>query len=402
MNENIKNTFERVLTIDLIQVIISNSSDKEACHKVKIKPILVKGNMVYQVSEFRGQKVLHKNLSKEEVLLQVESYTEGELRFRQMEITTKEKLITILISKKGKETIKERMLKAPVKEQNLEHNREKQYILPEGTPVPFLIDLGVMTKDGKIVKAKYDKYKQINRFLEFVEDILPSLPNKDKVTILDFGCGKSYLTFAMYYYLRELKEYNVQIIGLDLKEDVIEKCNRLAQEYGYTGLEFLRGDIASYEGVEQIDMVVTLHACDTATDYALYKAIRWNAKVILSVPCCQHELNKQMKDTPLEQLFQYGIIKERSAALITDGLRCNLLEQWGYKTQILEFIDMSHTPKNMLIRAVKGSTPYKIKHGKTVKKQENGMNYSELLQFFGVHPTLDQLLTEYKEELNKK
>ena len=217
----------------------------------------------------------------------------------------------------------------------------------------FLVDLGVMTPEGKIVHARYDKFRQINRFLEFVEDILPALPKDRELTILDFGCGKSYLTFAIYYYLRECQGLDVRIIGLDLKEDVIRKCSDLSSKYGYDKLTFLQGDIAGYEGCTQVDMVVTLHACDTATDYALYKAVKWGASVILSVPCCQHELNKQIENETLAPVLKYGLLKERMSALITDGLRAGLLEQQGYNTQILEFIDMEHTPKNILIRAVK-------------------------------------------------
>ena len=215
------------------------------------------------------------------------------------------------------------------------------------------MDLGVQTKEGKIIHAKYDKFKQINRFLEFVQDILPALPQDRKISILDFGCGKSYLTFALYYYLKILNHYQVDVVGLDLKEDVIDNCNRLKEKYGYDDLMFLKGDIKEYNDKEQVDMVVTLHACDTATDYALYKAITWNAKVILSVPCCQHELNKQIDSRLLQPVLKYGLLKERMSALLTDGIRANLLEKAGYETQILEFIDMEHTPKNILIRAVK-------------------------------------------------
>ena len=201
----------------------------------------------------------------------------------------------LVISKKGKATIKRKRKKVQAKAADLSHNRKKKYILEEGIVVPFLQDLGVMTQDGKIVRTKMDKFRQINRFLEFVEDILPQLDKDRELTLLDFGCGKSYLTFAMYYYLHELKGYDIRIIGLDLKTDVILHCNELAKKYGYEKLTFLVGDIADYEGVDQVDMVVTLHACDTATDYALAKAVGWNAKVILSVPCCQHEVNKQLE-----------------------------------------------------------------------------------------------------------
>lgn len=252
-------------------------------------------------------------------------------------------------------SIKSKPQKGAVKMAALSHNRKKNYILQEGVYVPFLKDLGVITEEGKIVRNRFDKFRQINRFLEFIEDILPELEQeKDReLTILDFGCGKSYLTFAMYYYLHELKGYDIRIIGLDLKADVIAHCNALAKDYGYEKLDFLVGDIADYEGVDQVDMVVTLHACDTATDHALSKAVHWNAKVILSVPCCQHELNRQIEAKELMPIMKYGLLKERFAALVTDGLRAEYLEREGYETQILEFIDMEHTPKNILIRGVR-------------------------------------------------
>lgn len=247
------------------------------------------------------------------------------------------------------------------------------------------MELGVQTKDGAIVHAKYDKFRQINRFLEFIEDVLPKLDKNQETRIIDFGCGKSYLTFAMYYYLKVLKGYPVRITGLDLKTDVIEHCSRLAKKFGYESLEFLHGDIASYEGTDEVDMVVTLHACDTATDYALEKAVRWNAKVILSVPCCQHEVNKQMESELFAPVFHYGIIKERMAALYTDALRAEVLEAMGYRVQILEFIDMEHTPKNLLIRAVKQG-----------KRKENREAIEAILKEIHTEPTLYRLLMEEK------
>ena len=275
-------------------------------------------------------------------------------QYRQMEIETTEVRATVLISKKGKVTIKKKILTDNVdKKIDLSHNREKQYILQEGTPVPFLVDLGVQTIEGKTVQSKSDKFKQINRYLEFIRDILPQLPKDKEISIIDFGCGKSYLTFALYYFLHEKQNLQVRIIGLDLKQDVIEHCNRLRTKYGYSGLQFLYGDISTYTGANQVDMVVTLHACDTATDYALYKAVKWGAKVILSVPCCQHELNRQIDNEMMKPLLKYGLVKERMSALITDAVRADLLENCGYETQILEFIDMEHTPKNILIRAIK-------------------------------------------------
>ena len=272
--------------------------------------------------------------------------------FRQMQASTVHMNYTVLVSKKGKVTIQKKASKGSVRPVELSHNRSKKYILEEGIPVPFLQDLGVMTKDGKIVHSRFDKFRQINRFLEFIEDILPKLEKDREITILDFGCGKSYLTFAMYYYLHELKHYDVRIIGLDLKADVIAHCQQLAEDYGYEKLTFLTGDIADYDGVDHVDMVVTLHACDTATDYALDKAVRWGAKVILSVPCCQHEVNRQIENELLQPVLKYGLIKERMSALLTDAIRANLLEEAGYQVQVLEFIDMEHTPKNILLRAV--------------------------------------------------
>ncbi len=238
-----------------------------------------------------------------------------------------------------------------------------------------------MTGEGKVVHARYDKFRQINRFLEFIEDVLPRLDRDRELTILDFGCGKSYLTFAMYYYFRKLKGYDVKIVGLDLKEDVIARCQALAEKYGYDKLQFCQGDIASYRGVDRVDMVVTLHACDTATDFALAKAVGWGASVILSVPCCQHELNRQISNEVMKPVFSYGVLKERIAALMTDGLRAQMLERAGYETQILEFIDMEHTPKNLLIRAVY-----------TGKKKDNEKELRACLDAFHLHPTLESLL----------
>lgn len=251
--------------------------------------------------------------------------------------------------------------------------------------MPFLQDLGVMTAEGKIVRSRFDKFRQINRFLEFIEDVLPKLPTGRELTVLDFGCGKSYLTFAMYYYLHELNGMDVRIIGLDLKTEVIRHCNELAEKYGYQKLKFLEGNIANYTGAEQVDMVVTLHACDTATDFALAKAVGWKASVILSVPCCQHELNGQMKNETLQPIFSYGLIKERIAALVTDAMRAEYLKNEGYDTQILEFIDMEHTPKNILIRAV--YTGRKGGHTRQIRECE------EMLH---IDPMLGRLLEQQK------
>lgn len=347
----IEELLEQCIQKNLIDLTISGLKKKneELPVKIKVRPVAMKDKIEYQVSEFIGRKVFHKNYKKDELKKKITDWMQED--YKQAQFTMTDATAQIL-SGKHSQTVKYKKCKEVRVQRDLSHNRTKRYILPEGTPVGFLIDLGVMTKEGKIVRQKYDKYRQINRFLEFVEDILPQLSKEREQTIIDFGCGKSYLTFAMYYYLKELKGYDIRIIGLDLKEDVIAHCDELKDKYGYGKLSFLVGDIASYTDVDAVDMVVTLHACDTATDYALAKAVQWGAKVILSVPCCQHEANRMMENELLQPVLQYGILKERMAAIMTDAVRANLLTAKGYDTQILEFIDMEHTPKNLLIRAV--------------------------------------------------
>lgn len=384
---DLQSLFTDCLNETLIRVILSNPSSKDGVIKICARPMLKNKSLLFQIEEYTKTQVFHKNLTAGDA----GSYLTGKLSsdtssqtasFKNALVETQSFTANVLVSKKGTITIKKKVnASAKQPKISLSHNRKKKYILEEGIPVPFLIDLGVMTQNGNIVNAHYDKFRQINRFLEYIEDILPSLPTGRELRILDFGCGKSYLTFAIYYYLKVLKGYPVRITGLDLKEDVIRHCNELAVKYGYDKLEFLCGDIAYYDGCSQVDMVVTLHACDTATDYALAKAVGWGAKVILSVPCCQHELNKQMKNDLLSPVLHYGILKERIAALMTDGLRAQILEANGYRTQILEFIDMAHTPKNLLIRAVYNG------HCADNKAQIN-----ELLAAFDVNPTLYRLL----------
>ena len=384
---DLQSLFTDCLNETLIRVILSNPSSKDGVIKICARPVLKNKSLLFQIEEYTKTQVFHKNLTAGDA----GSYLTGKLssdassqtaEFKNALVETKSFTANVLVSKKGTITIKKKM-NASTKQPkiSLSHNRKKKYILEEGIPVPFLIDLGVMTQNGSIVNAHYDKFRQINRFLEYIGDILPSLPTGRELRILDFGCGKSYLTFAIYYYLKVLKGYPVRITGLDLKEDVIRHCNELAVKYGYDKLEFLCGDIAYYDGCSQVDRVVTLHACDTATDYALAKAVGWGAKVILSVPCCQHELNKQMKNDLLSPVLHYGILKERMAALMTDGLRAQILEANGYRTQILEFIDMAHTPKNLLIRAVYNG-----------HCADNKAQIDELLAAFDVNPTLYRLL----------
>lgn len=379
LEKNIDNDFRRIL--------ISNARKKEGTSKMQVRPVLVREQVCYQVTRTEGTKEIHKNFQKEDLIRYLcQEMTEN---FRQLQLEGRCVQGTVLVSKKGRMSIKTKNIQKQGKNKEefpamLSHNRTKKYLLQEGIPVPWLIDLGVMSPDGKVKHSKYDKFKQLNRFLEFIRDILPKLPRDREIRIIDFGCGKSYLTFAMYYYLKVLNNYDIKVTGLDLKTDVIETCSRLAEKYGYDKLEFLQGDIASYEGADQVDMVVTLHACDTATDYALAKAVKWNASVILSVPCCQHELNRQVFNETLAPVLEYGILKERFAAILTDGLRAQMLTTAGYDTQILEFIDMEHTPKNLLIRAVKNQ------QAKQDTQQEKA--WEECVQAFHVHPSLENLL----------
>ena len=385
----LRQILEFCLDKDLERILLNNPVDASIFSKTKIRPLLLKGELIFQAEEQRGKQAFHKNLNIDEAILYVENCLAHD--FRQGEITSAKGKGTVLVSKKGKMTVKFKQQARIITQKTLEHNRKKQYLLPEGTPVPFLVDLGVMTKEGQIVHSRYDKYRQINRFLEFIEDILPQLDKHKENVIIDFGCGKSYLTFAMYHYLRELKGYPVRIIGLDLKEEVIRHCSELAIRYGYNKLSFTCGDIASYEGVDHVDMVVTLHACDLATDYALEKAVDWDAKVILSVPCCQHELNKQIKNPVLQPVLEYGLIKERMAALYTDAIRAQILEYTGYNTQILEFIDMEHTPKNILLRAV-SRKKNEISPAEEEKRQKAGEQVKELIRFLHADPAIVRLL----------
>ena len=394
--ETLASMLDDFINEQLDQIVLSNPAEKDHLLKVKVRPMLMKGALVFQAEEFTKTQAFHKNMSAEELKVYLTDQLSGS--FKQAEVLSELGSATVLVSKKGTTTVKTRR-HGPAKiqaaktdgqfseelQEKLQHNRQKRYVIPEGHAVPFLVDLGVQTPDGKVIKSRYDKFRQFNRFLEFIEDILPKLDKNRENVIIDFGCGKSYLTFAMYYYLHEMKGYPIRIIGLDLKKDVISRCQKLAEQYGYDKLQFYHGDIASYEGVDHVDMVVTLHACDTATNYALAKAVCWGAKVILSVPCCQHELNKQMKNDLLEPVLHYGLIKERMAALYTDALRAELLEQQGYRTQILEFIDMEHTPKNILLRAVYEGRP---------KHNENEIR--EILDFLQINPTLYELLGQKK------
>ncbi|BFH65274.1 class I SAM-dependent methyltransferase [Paenibacillus azoreducens] len=367
----------------LITATLSQLRKREgvAFTKVQIKPVELKKKIHYQFAYVHPNKVVHQNIPAEEAEAAIMKLFEE--TFRQGLISTPTADYQIWISKKYKVSI---LTKSPTKtSMDLAHNRKKQYVLEEGQPISFLVELGIMNEEGKVLARKYDKFKQINRFLEMVEDVLPSLPEGRPLTIVDFGCGKSYLTFALYHYLAIQERRTLNVVGLDLKADVIEHCNQLANRLNYNNLRFLVGDIAEYNELEQVDMVVTLHACDTATDAALEKAVRWNASVILSVPCCQHELFGQVDSPVMEPLLAHGILKERFSALATDGIRAKLLDILGYKTQLLEFIDLEHTPKNILIRAVKGQSG---------NKEQLWREYTAFRDFLKAKPYLEKVCAD--------
>lgn len=384
------------------KIIISKPAGKEiACRRIVVE----KKETYYQAAAYTEKQVFHQNIPTEHLQGYLADTVAG--NYLQMNAWDEEKEHIWLCSKKGKVTYKTKTLSGNGAKETKGHNRKKKYILEEGTVIAPLVDMGIFTAEGKVVKSMYDKFRQINRFLEIIEDGVRD-DTDEHLNIIDFGCGKSYLTFILYYYFTEIKKRDVQIVGLDLKADVINHCNAAAEKYGYQNLHFEVGDINGYQADFPVDMVVTLHACDTATDYALFNAIQWKAKMIFSVPCCQHELNGQIQTEDFSLLTRYGIIQERFSALATDAIRGNLLEYCGYKTQLLEFIDFSHTPKNILIRAVQkggklavdekcgehpGSSAGRVIVPLSVRKRYLG-EVERMMEEFHFEPTLYQLLAE--------
>lgn len=315
--------------------------------KITVRPFKSKKGTVWQLEKFKDNKVFHENLSKEDFFLWLTDV--GEKNFRQISLTAEGVNIhyTVFSDKiKRKETVN-----TVKKVETKSHNKEKSYILKQGENIPALVDLGVFTKEFKVVNSKYDKYKQINRFIEIIDDSFNKM-NKDEITILDFGCGKSYLTFIVYYYFTHIKKVKATVLGYDLKEDVVENCNKIAESYGYDGLRFYVNDVTKGELFEgEVDMVITLHACDIATDFALYHAISHKVKHIFSVPCCQHEICSSIKKGgDYDILLSHGLIKERFSALLTDSIRAEILRLCGYETDIIEFVDFAHSPKNLMLR----------------------------------------------------
>ncbi|MED3662227.1 SAM-dependent methyltransferase [Ureibacillus sp. FSL K6-8385] len=375
--------YELISQKKLVSATISQPRKKSAeLKRVKLKPVEIKGQYHIQL-EYQYERVLkHHNIPLENFYPNLEELF---LHFRQFHGQFTDRTIQVQLTKKNKVFWKEEKTNT-LKEVSLSHNRKKNYILDESGTYPFLVRLGVQTPEGKIKKQKYDKFRQINRFLEFIDDSLEYLPKNEQIRIIDFGSGKSYLTFALYHYLKIEKGLDIKVTGLDLKKEVIEECNKIAKDLEYDNLEFLVGDISDYNDEKSVDMVVTLHACDVATDMALARAVKWGAKVILSVPCCQHELNRQLHAPALEIMTQHGIIKERFAALATDSIRAEILKLAGYDVQLMEFIDMEHTPKNILIRA------YYTGRKPGVKEIEQ---YKAFVEFLSAQPFLQNELKEY-------
>ena len=370
---------------NFIEAIIS---DKEKLNKTDINKIVIKRVILnnsfcgFQAAEYTKTQVKHINIENNKLH---DYLLSKQALYRQYLIKTKSIIAHgIKNGNKLKISIENNNSSCKVDNQN---NRQKNYILNDGDHLDFLVEQGVMSSNYRVKADMQHKFRQINRFLEFIKDIESYLPNDRPIHIIDFGCGKSYLTFAVYHYLHNILKKDIYIHGLDLKEQVIIDCNSLAKKLNYDNLFFEIGDISTYNCPYDVDMVMTLHACDTATDYALYNAIKWNAKVILSVPCCQHELNKQIKNEDFSSIFKYGIIQERTSSLFTDALRANILELQGYRTQILEFIDIEHTPKNLLIRAIKTGSPKK-----------DWTKVDNFVEKFSIDPTLYRLLRGNKNE----
>lgn len=388
--ELLKENFENK---NITKCIFSNMKGDYEYTKIIIKPLIIKNNFVYQFEQFKNNKAYHSNLTIEESIQKLSTIIEN---FYQYVVFTTEADIQIIRGKKDfnmKSTCNQKEICS------LEHNKVKKYILEEGTPIPFLIRLGIMGEDGKVFKKSYDKFRQINKYLEFIDETIKELKNKKyidtHIKAVDFGCGKSYLTFALHYYLKNIQNMTFEVIGLDLKKDVIEYCNQIAKDLNMENIEFLTGDIKDFNKLKNVDLIFSLHACNNATDYSLLKGLELDAKAILAVPCCQHEFNQKMSQNKKSEFFafenpigKHGILLEKFASLATDALRAQVLELCGYKTQVMEFIDMEHTPKNILIRGIK-ENPNK----NTLEKKLQ--EYEVYKKFLGIEPLLDTLLKPY-------
>lgn len=358
-------------------------NDELAYFRIVLRRVLIKNTVCFQAEKFKGTQVFHENITTDNIAEWLEQNVL--FKFKQVCIVLDDRVVTYLFSGKGKVKRLEQSSSTQMQAIVSSNNRKKRYILNEGDEIPAFVDLGIFTKEFKVVNSMYDKFKQINRFVEILDDTLKKFDGKD-ITLLDFGCGKSYLTFVIYHYLVTVRKLNAKIIGYDLKSDVVKHCNALALKYGYSGLRFVEADVTKdrlYN--EKIDVVVSLHACDTATDYALYYAISKKVPYIFSVPCCQHEINKTIRkaDGDLDALLKYGIVKERVSALLTDTVRAMLLEDEGYNVDVMEFVDLAHSPKNLMIRA---------ECNPKVGSRRNAAKIEELMQKYGFEQTLYKLL----------
>lgn len=382
--ETLTQIFSSTLENEKLNRIIFSGKRRKSIkyNKITIRPVIIKGEFMYQAEYTFEQKVIHKNIPYYDAVDFALNTVNND--FKQVNILAEDEDIQILASKSEKPRIIHRKNQKPRSCGGLSHDRKKHYIIEDEKPCDFLIKLGVMSSDGKVFKKHYSKFRQINRFLEIADACFDDLPAHDTIRIVDFGCGKSYLTFALYYYLKLIKNRNVRITGLDLKKDVIDFCNKTAKELGYDNLSFITGDIADYD-TDRADMVVTLHACDTATDFALINAVKWHTRVILSVPCCQHELFSQIKNPLSEPLLKHGIIKDKFTELLTDALRGLRLEACGYKVNMMEFTSLEHTSKNIMIKAVLSEDPDIYAMKKASKE------YEDLKSFYNVSPTIDLL-----------
>ena len=371
---------ELLVKNELIEIIISGKEEKTTeYNKISIKPFLKDEIIYFQFAYIYDKKTTHENI---EAVETIDKLVEDFVNFKQMVIFAKSNDYQVLKNKKGVKVIKN---KATKKQGELLHNRKKNYIIPEDEPCKFLEILGVMNEKGKIFKDKYDKFRQINKYLEFIRDIKDELNKKKKIRIVDFGSGKAYLTFALYYYINEVLGVEAEITGIDLKKDVVEFCNDTAKKLEYKNLKFLWGDIKTFTEFEGIDMIVTLHACDIATDMAIAHGIKWKSRIIMVVPCCQHEIFTQIKNESMSPLLKHGILKERISSLVTDAARGNLLEVVGYNVQFVEFIDMEHTPKNIMIRAIYNGQ----------KNEKALVEYMRYKEFWSIEPYLEKSIKEY-------
>ncbi|MBF1202599.1 MAG: SAM-dependent methyltransferase [Fusobacterium periodonticum] len=378
----------------LIKIVFSDRKSGDF-NKVIIKPIILKSTKNIQIESFKDNKAFHKNIdlnNLQELENILKEYIEN---FKQILLQIEGSDISFI---RKKESFSKKEKESNLVKSSNEHNKKKQYILNEGDKIDFLIELGLMSVEEKILKSSYNKFKQINKYLEFIDDVIEELKAKKLITnhinVLDFGCGKSYLTFALYYYLKNYrKDLTFSIVGLDLKKDVIEFCNKLAKKLNYENLEFLNGNIKDYDKSKEVDLVFSLHACNNATDYSLEKALSLDAKAILAVPCCHHEFFEKIQKNKNSEFYNTlkimadnGVVLDKFATLATDSFRSLSLELCGYKTKMIEFIDMEHTPKNILIKAIKS---------KSSNLKEKLIEYNKLKEFLEIKPLLEDLIKKY-------